>query len=117
MKKIFFLLFLLTAVLTQAQKKDSSTEIDSLMKELPKVPDLKSNTGLLLANIGFDYNKMGNYPKAIEYYSKAIKIFTHLRDENSLARTEGNMGSSYLSMAVDTTGAKKLSAAERNANI
>lgn len=117
MKRLLFVFLLALPVLAQAQKKESSPEIDSLIKELPKKLDLKSNTGLLLANIGFDYNKIGNYPKAIEYYNKAIKILSRLDDENALARTIGNMGSSYLAMGVDTTSTEKQTAGQRNANI
>jgi len=120
MKKLFFLLFLLAHFLSWAQKKESTQntpEIDSLIKELPKKPDFRINTALILDNIGFDYNKLGDYTQAVDYYSRALKIFDRLRDENGLARTEGNIGSSYLSMAVDTTTGKKLPAQARATNL
>src|SRR5580698_9204591 len=108
MRKLFILLFILLPVLAPAQKKQGQPLIDSLTQELPKVPDNKSSTAVLLGKIGYNYNEIGNYPKAQENYSKALKIFSKLRDENGIARTEGMIGSSYLSMAVDTANPEKL---------
>jgi len=117
MKKIIILLYVLIPFCLAAQKKQGAVLIDSLVQELPKVPDNKKSTAVLLGNIGYQYNSIGNYTKAQEYYSNALKIFNKLHDENGIARTEGMIGSSYLSVAVDTSNPAKLSEAAKTSTI
>jgi len=108
---------MLVPVVLQAQKKQGQALIDSMVQELPKKLDNKKSTAVLYGNIGYNYNKLGNYTKAQDYYANALKIFNKLHDENGIARTEGMIGSSYLSLAVDTANPGKLSEKSKTATI
>lgn len=46
-------------------------------------------------NMGTSLNAMGQYPKAISYFSKALKIFEQLHDTIAIGQTYSNMGDIY----------------------
>ena len=117
LKNFFALAFVLFPVIMFAQVKQGTSLIDSMVKQLPKVPDSKVDKAVLLGNIGIAYNEQDNSSKALEYYFKALKIFDKLGNENGLARINGNIGSAYLSMAIDTTTEGKLSKEAKTVNL
>ncbi len=45
--------------------------------------------------IGMVYLDKGNYPKAFDYYFKALKLFEELKDKNGMAKQYGNIGTVY----------------------
>lgn len=49
-----------------------------------------------MINIGEIYSEQGDYPKAIEYSSKALKLFEELGDKQGIAHSLINVGSVYI---------------------
>ncbi|MER3329043.1 MAG: adenylate/guanylate cyclase domain-containing protein, partial [Candidatus Kapaibacterium sp.] len=52
-----------------------------------------------LGNIGVTYQKQSNYPKAIEYLNKALKIQEEIGDKMGVGINLGNMGELYLKLS------------------
>ena len=108
LQRLLLFIFILLPALLFAQAKDKDPSVlDSMVNELPKIPDSKNSKGVLLGNIGMGYSEQNNYSTAIEYYNKALKVFNDLGNENGVARVSGNIGSIYLSLALDSTGGEK----------
>ena len=45
--------------------------------------------------IAMVYMGKGNYPKAFDYYLKALKLYEELKDKNGIAKQYGNIGTVY----------------------
>ncbi|MBI4931799.1 MAG: tetratricopeptide repeat protein [Bacteroidetes bacterium] len=48
-----------------------------------------------LGNIGIVYDFQGDYPKALDYYFKSLKMFEDLGNKNGIAADLGNIGNIY----------------------
>ncbi len=46
-------------------------------------------------NLGFIYNNQGDIPKALEYFSKSLKLQEELKDKQGIAEALGNIGVIY----------------------
>ncbi len=55
-----------------------------------------------LGNMGNIYTSLHNYPKALEYDFKALKIAEESGDKNVMAANYGNIGETYLLAVKDT---------------
>jgi len=78
------------------QKIDSLCSIN-LKKKLPKdekIRFLMFKSGAI-NNIGIFYKKKGDYTKAIEYYSKCLKIYEIIGAKSGIAKAFNNIGNIY----------------------
>ncbi|WBX76785.1 tetratricopeptide repeat protein [Tenacibaculum ovolyticum] len=71
-----------------------------------KKVNFKKGIASSLNNQGAIYYYLGNYPKALEYYKKAMILYEALNDETKIATTTQNIGGIYLELD-DLSGAMK----------
>ncbi|HEY5122104.1 MAG TPA: tetratricopeptide repeat protein, partial [Ignavibacteria bacterium] len=70
----------------------SSGQIASLSLAMTAKKSMSAHLG----NIGIVYEEQGDYPKALDYYFKALKMAEELGDKNHIAAFLGNIGAVYL---------------------
>lgn len=68
-----------------------------------KLATNKKRISQILGSIGLVYSRLNNYPKALEYYNKSLKIFEEIRDIKGQGVVLSNIGIVYL----DLTNYKK----------
>lgn len=55
--------------------------------------------GAALNNIGYTFNRLGNYPEALRHHFLALKIYDQLKDEKGRAISMNNIGNVYSYLA------------------
>ncbi|MBI4648516.1 MAG: SpoIIE family protein phosphatase, partial [Bacteroidia bacterium] len=65
-------------------------------KNLSEKQEVKNKIAAVLGNIGLVYSDQGDYPKALDYYFKALKIAEELGNKNGIAGLLGNIGIVYI---------------------
>jgi len=59
--------------------------------------NLKNRKAATIGGIGLVYYYQGDYPKALDHYFKALKIYEELEDKQGIATWYGNIGNLYYS--------------------
>jgi CHAT domain-containing protein/tetratricopeptide (TPR) repeat protein len=81
----------------QAQQEEPLKSIETFEKVIAISRQLKDRkleaSGML--GLGFNYDKIGQRPKALDYYNQALPIFKVVDDRVGEATTLNNMGASY----------------------
>ena len=87
----------LHAIVTMYRDNDPDTAIILAEQELKLAQTSKQRKyeGSAVNFIGFAYMNKGNYPKALEYYLKALKIREEIGDKKGMGACYGNMGIVY----------------------